>query len=532
VDVSVHDEQQSDTEKQESVSPPVPVHSRRDIRMALTGTLFGLVLAALASTTILTSLPIMMSDLGAGQSAYTWVVSATLLTTTVSLAIWGKLADLFSHKNLMFGAIAIFVAASLFAGLSPNAEVLIGFRALQGVGAGGLIAVGPVLLADLLSPRDRGRYAGLISGVIGVGTMGGPVIGGIITDSVGWRWNFYLGIPFAIAAVLLLQKSLHLPVHSRTARIDWLGATLIAGGASLLMLWVTMAGHQFPWGSWISISMAVGSLAFAVAVVLVERKVEEPVIPLSLLMDASISRVVIASTALGVTMLAVPTFMSQYFQIARGLSASMSGTFMLSMSLATFLAASIVGQVISRTGHWKLWVITGSVFLVLGLAGLATLNISTSLVAVSAYLVAIGFAIGVLMQNLLIVSQNCAPADQLGAATALPAFFRQLASAISVSILGAVLMARISTFQASRVHSSGGSEAASGVSVPRISELDEPLRGLVQEQYADIIGDLFLLCVPLAVVGLLATLALPNIPLRTKTAVQERDLGASVESST
>jgi EmrB/QacA subfamily drug resistance transporter len=494
-------------------------HSRQDRMLALTGTLLGLVLAALASTTVLTSLPVMMHELGGDQTAYTWVVGSTLLTTTVSLAIWGKLADLFSHKKLMFAAIAVFVVASLFAGLAPDTAVLIGFRSLQGIGAGGVIAVGPVLPADLLSPRERGRYAGLISGVIGIGTIGGPVIGGIVTDTIGWRWNFYLGVPFAIAAVVLLQRSLHLPVHHRPIRIDWVGAGLISVSACALMVWVTLAGSQFDWLSPTSYVVLGGAVVCALAAAVVEAKVREPVIPHALLRNPSISHVVIASTALGVTMLAVPTFMSQYLQIARGLSASVSGMFMLSMSVATFLAASVVGHRISRTGLWKRWVVLASVALVCGLAGLSTLTVSSGLAAVSVYLLCIGFAIGVLMHNLLVVAQNCAPPHQLGAASALPAFFRQLASAMSVSILGAVLATRISAF-----HTAGDESELVNASVPRVGDLAEPLRGQLQTAYADGIGDLFLLCTPLGLLGLVAALVLPNTPLSSKTAVETQAL--------
>ncbi|WP_038171099.1 MFS transporter [Tomitella biformata] len=498
-------------------APTFPPPTRAQVMMALAGTLLGIVLAALASTTILTSLPVMMSDLGAGQTAYTWVVTSTLLTTTISLAVWGKLADLYSHKRLMHAAIGLFVLASLCAGLSPTAEILIGFRALQGVGAGGLIAVGPVLIADLLSPRERGRYAGLISGVIGVGTMGGPVLGGLITDSIGWRWNFYLGIPFAIAAVLLLERSVHLPPKTRPARIDWLGATLISAATSVLLVWVTVAGQQFAWASWPSAAMGAAFAALLILVILVERSVPEPIIPLALMRDASILRVVIAGVALGITMIAVPTFMSQYFQIARGLSASASGMLMLSTSVATFVTATVVGQSISRTGRWKLWVVLGGAALAAGLGGLATITVGSSLITVSGYLLCIGFAVGILMQNLLVISQNCAPPEHLGAASALPAFFRQLAGTVSISVLGAVLTARLLTFQASTgvAHTD-----EPGTAVPRAADLEEPLRGLVQEQYADIIADLFLLCVPLAVIGLVAILTLPNIPFSTQTAVE------------
>ncbi|MDV7352774.1 MFS transporter [Rhodococcus oxybenzonivorans] len=504
-----------DPSAERTVTATVPQDlSRRRMLTAMVGTLLGLVLAALASTTVLTSLPVMMNELGAGQAAYTWVIVSTLLTTTISLAIWGKLCDLFSHTRLMYAAIVIFIVASLCAGLSPTAETLIGFRAVQGVGAGGLIAVGTVLLADLVSPRERGRYAGLVSGVIGVGTMGGPVLGGLITDGLGWRWNFYLGIPFAVASVILLHRTVRLPSPRGTSRIDWAGVVLVTFGAGLAMGWVTIAGDLFPWWSWQSAAMAGTAFVCAAAVIIVERRVAEPLIPLGLFADPTISRVVIASISLGVTMLTVPAFMSQYLQLSRGLTASSSGTVMLAMSVATFLTSTLLGQVISRTGRWKHWIVLGSVFLLAATVGLSTLTITTPLVLVSGYLVGIGVAIGTLMSNLQIVAQNAAPPDRLGSATALPAFFRQLASTVAISILGAVVATRVATRP--------GSAEMAGETVPDVATLAEPVRHAVQVMYADIVSDLFSWCIPLTVIGLIATVLLPNLPLRTSNAVEQR----------
>ncbi|MGN5236855.1 MFS transporter [Rhodococcus sp. SMB37] len=487
---------------------------RRRMLTAMVGTLLGLVLSALASTTILTSLPVMMNELGAGQTAYTWVITANLLTTTVSLAIWGKLCDLFSHTRLMFAAIGLFTAASLCAGLSPTAEALIGFRAVQGVGAGGLISVGTVLLADLVSPRERGKYAGIVGGVIGVGTMGGPVLGGLITDGLGWRWNFYLGIPFAVASVILLHRTLDLPSPRGSTRIDWAGFVLVTASAGLAMAWVSVAGDMFPWWSWQSVAMVTTSLGCAIATIVVERKVAEPLIPLGLFTDPTISRVVITSVSLGVTMLSVPAFMSQYFQIARGMSPSASGSMILAMSASTFIASTVLGQVISRTGRWKPWVIVGAAFLLSATVGLATLTSTTPLVLVGGYLAGVGIAVGILMSNMQILAQNSAPPEKLGAATALPAFFRQLAGTLAVGVLGAVI--------ATRVSATSGTAGSGRDTVPDVAELSEPVRQAVQTLYADVIGDLFLWCVPLAAVAFVATVLLPNRPLRTSTAVQQR----------
>src|SRR5919106_5385106 len=246
---------------------PAAAMTHREILEAMSGLLLGMFVAILSSTVVSTSLPRIVTDLGGTQSGYTWVVTATLLALTVSTPIWGKLADLFDRKLLVQSGLLVFVTGSILAGLSTSMAWLIACRAIQGVGAGGLTALVQVILSDLVSPRERGRYAGYLGAVLGVGTVAGPLLGGVVTDSFGWRWCFYIGIPFAAAAFVVLQRTLHLPRHRREVSLDYVGALLVAAGVSSLLIWVSLAGQQYAWASWQTAALVAAGVALLIAAV-------------------------------------------------------------------------------------------------------------------------------------------------------------------------------------------------------------------------------------------------------------------------
>src|SRR4051794_36494169 len=312
-----------------------PVMSHRQILEALSGLLLGMFVTILASTVVSNALPRIISDLHAGESAYTWVVTSTLLALTVSTPIWGKLADLTSKKLLIQLALTIFVLGSALAGLAQNAGMLIAFRAVQGIGAGGLTALVQVILAAMISPRERGRYMGYLGAVFAVGTVMGPLIGGLIVDTswLGWRWCFYVGVPFAVVALVLLQRTLHLPVVKRRVRIDYLGATLVAAAVSLLLIWVSLAGHQFAWNSVQTYVMVPGAVLLGLLFLLVEQRAAEPIIPLRLFRDRTVTLSTVASLFVGIGLFGGTVFLSQYFQISRGESPTMSGLMSLPLVL-------------------------------------------------------------------------------------------------------------------------------------------------------------------------------------------------------
>ena len=365
--------------------------SRRQVLEALSGLLVGIFVAMLANTVVSTSLPKIVTDLGGDQSAFTWVITASLLATTVSTPMWGKLADLTNRKVLVQVALVIFVVGTALAGLSPSTEALIGFRVIQGIGGGGLIALVQVIISDIISPRERGRYVGLMGGIMALATAGGPLLGGVVTDAIGWRWNFYVAVPFAILAFVLIQFTLHLPKRQhRKVRIDYLGAALIAGGVSTLLIWVTLGGNEFEWNSPTSlIILASGILALGLAV-LVEFKHPEPIIPLTLFKNRTFTLMVIASISVGISMFGTSVFISQYLQLARDKTPTESGLYTLPQVAAMLISSMVVGALITRTGKWKRWMVLGAALLAVGTGLMGTIAYDTPFWMLFVYMGVIG----------------------------------------------------------------------------------------------------------------------------------------------
>ncbi|MHA7135454.1 MDR family MFS transporter [Oerskovia turbata] len=497
--------------------------TRREVLESLSGILLGMFVSVLATSVVSSSLPKIISDLEGSQSSFTWVVTATLLTTTISTPIWGKLADLTNRKVLIQVALVVSVVASALAGLSQNVGTLIAFRALQGIGAGGLMALAMILISDIISPRERGKYMGLMGAIMAVSQIGGPLLGGVLTDTVSWRLNFFVGLPFAIAAIVVLQRTLHLPpLPRRVVKIDYWGALLISVGVSALLLWVTFAGNQFEWVSWQSAVMVVGSVAALVAAVLVEKSAVEPIIPLHLFRNRTFVLSVLASVAVGVAMFGTAVFLSQYMQVARGRTATESGLLTVPMIIGTFVASTLIGQLITRTGRYKGFMVVGGVLLVGSLLALSTIDYHTSFVLISLYLFVLGASMGMLMQNLVLAVQNTLDISEMGAGTSTVAFFRTLGGTVGVSVLGAVLATKVqNSIQAGLAKMGVPTDGNSGA-MPDVHTLPAPMRDLVERSYGDGIADIFLIAVPLAVIGLICVLFLKEVPLGTKSGLDER----------
>ncbi|MET1053376.1 MAG: MDR family MFS transporter [Mycetocola sp.] len=519
-----------------SLSPgaEAPAMSHRQVLEALSGLLLGMFVSILAGTVVSTSLPRIISDLNGDQAAFTWVVTSTLLATTVSTPIWGKFADLFNRKLLIQLSLVLFVVGSALAGFSQDTATLITFRVFQGLGAGGLTALSQIIMADIISPRERGRYMGLFGAVMAVGTIGGPLIGGVITDGFGWRWNFFVALPFAIAAIFLLQKTLHLPKREKQARvrIDYLGAALIAGGVSLLLIWVTMAGNQFEWASWNTAWMVGLSVILLVAAVIVELKVADPIIPMSLFKNRTFTLSVIASIAVGVAMFGTSVFLGQYMQLARGATPTESGLLTLPMIGGLLVTSTVVGNLISRFGVWKPYMIAGSISLAAGMFLMGTIQYDTNYVLVSVYMFILGAGVGMVMQNLVLIVQNAVEIKQLGVASSGIAFFRSLGGTIGVSVMGAVLASQVTGLLSDKADAlqaeivklgapgAAIAESLQSGTIPRVTELPVGVRTIIESVYGQSVADIFLVAAPLAIVTLVAILLLPNLSLGTKTAVQ------------
>jgi EmrB/QacA subfamily drug resistance transporter len=499
--------------------------THRQILESMTGLMLSMFVAMLSSTVVSNALPRILHALHGGESAYTWVVTATLLTTTASTPIWGKLADLVSKKLLMQIAIVIFIVASAFAGLSRSTATLIICRAVQGIGAGGIMAMTQVIMAAMVSPRQRGRYSGYLGATFAVATIAGPLVGGVIVDTswLGWRWCFYVAIPFAAAALVVLQRRLHLPASSRKVTVDYLGAGLITGGVTALLIWVTLAGQQFPWRSTQTVMLVGVGLATLTAAAIVELRVPEPIIPMSLFRHRTVVLATSAGMFLGVAMYGATIFLAQYFQISRGESPTVSGLRTLPMILGLALSSLFVGRLVTAYGRWKPFLVAGSLTAATGFALLGTIRAHTSFAVLAVYMALVGIGLGATIQNLVLSVQNTVSGQQLGAATATVSFFRSLGGAIGVSVLGAILGSSVTSHVRdglARLHEPVGALGRGGNTIPSPGSLPPPLAHVVESSYGVAVGHIFAVAAPMMALSCLAILFIREVPLRNQSGTQ------------
>ena len=499
-----------------SAAPAAPM-THREVLEALSGLLLALFVAMLSSTVVSNALPVIVADLHGSESGYTWVVVATLLTMTASTPLWGKLADLVDKKRLVQTALLVYVAGSLVAALAPSMGVLIGARALQGIGVGGISALVQVVIASMVSPRERGRYSGYLGAVFALATVSGPLVGGLIVDSaLGWRWCFAIGVPVAAVALVVLQRTLHLPVVRREVHLDVAGAVLVAGGVSVLLAWTSLAGHQFAWASAQTAVLVPAGVLLLVAAVVVELRTPEPIIPLRLFRDRTTSLATAASVMTGVAMFGATVYLSQYFQVARGMSPTRAGLMSVAMVGGLLVASVTTGRTIAATGLWKRWIVGGAVLVVAGLGALATIDAETPLVVVGAFMAVLGLGIGATNQNLVLAVQNATAQRDMGAASSVVAFFRSLGGTVGVSALGAVLAHQVSTDVVAGLRRLGVAVTEQGSrGVPDLSTLPPPVREVFQGAYGDGTATLFAVALPCALVALACVLAIREVPLRT-----------------
>jgi EmrB/QacA subfamily drug resistance transporter len=515
----------------EEVTAPM---SHREVLEAMSGLLLALFVAMLSSTVVSNALPRIVADLDGSESGYTWIVVATLLTTTASTPVWGKLADLFNKKALVQVSLVIFAIGSSLAGLAHSMGFLIGARAIQGIGAGGLTALVQVVIASIVSPRERGRYSGYIGAVFAVATVSGPLIGGVIVDTswLGWRWTFYVGLPVAVLAFAVLQKTLHLKTVRREASIDYLGAALIAGGVSVLLIWVSLAGTDFDWLSGTTAWMVALGMLLLVAAVVNELRVREPIIPMRLFRDRTTSLATFASVMIGVAMFGSTVFLSQYFQIARGMSPTRAGLMSICMVGGLLVSSIGTGRVISRTGRWKRYLVGGMVLVIVGMGLLSTISADTNLAVVGAYMAVLGIGMGATMQNLVLSVQNNTAQSDMGTASSLVAFFRTMGGSIGVSALGAVLGHQVSQHVMDGLTQLGmpSPSGRESRSVPDMSALPAPVRSVFEQAFGDATAHVFLVAMPFTVIALLAVLFIREVPLRTTIEHEDELERVAVES--
>lgn len=502
-----------------------PAMTHRQVLEAMSGLLLGMFVAVLSSTVVTTALPEIIGDLGGSQSSYTWVVTSTLLALTVSTPIWGKLADLYDRKVLVQTGLTVYVLGSVLAGLAPDTTWLIACRVLQGLAIGGLTALTQVILSDLVSPRERGRYAGYLGAVFGLGTVVGPLLGGVVTDLLGWRATFYVGVPFGVAAFVVLQRTLELPPREqrRGVHLDVPGALLIGTGVASLLIWVSLAGKDFAWGSWQTAVLTGVGVLLCLAAVQVERRSPEPLVPLRLFRDRNVVLATVASVAVGTAMFGTTVFLTQYMQLARGQSPTESGLLTVPMVAGLLLASTVVGRLVTKTGRYKRFMLTGAALLTAGLALVGLIDERTSLVEVGAFTFLLGSGVGMLVQNLVLVVQNTLRPQDMGAGSSFVVFSRTLGGAAGVSVLGALLAAHVRADVAAAGLPTGGADDH----VPDLAVLPDPVVRVIEHAYGTGIAEVFLAAAPLGLVALVAVALLEEVPLGRRSGIEQQQAAAT-----
>lgn len=493
--------------------------TQREIGQAVWALVLGLFVTMIAGTVVANALPRIMADLHGSSTDYTWVAAMTLLAMTATVPLWGKLSDLLSPKFLLLLALTLFTAGSCLAGLSHSAGWLIAARGVQGVGAGGTSSLTQVAIAAMVPARQRARYNGYIGAAFAVSNISGPLVGGLIVDTpgLGWRWCFFLCVPIAVVAFVLLLRTLRLPSNRRQVRIDYLGAALIPGGVGLLLLWLTLGGDLVGWASRGGVALLLGGVATLLLAVFVETRVAEPIVPPRLFRDRTIVLAVLGVIATGAVTVTVPLLFSQYFQLGRGETPTVSGLLTAPMVVSSAISANLAGRAISRTGRWKRILVAGALCVCTGQLLFATIRAGTPLAAVCAYLALVGVGIGMTQQNLMVAVQNSAARADLGAASGVAAFFRSLGSAAGVAALGALL----GNLAASRIgpglRAAGlpANAAGDAHAVPDLATLPAPVAAVVRHSYGDAVGHAWMYAIPLALAGLIAMLLIRETRLAT-----------------
>ncbi|MFJ3890920.1 MFS transporter [Streptomyces rubrogriseus] len=499
------------------------------IMRALSGLLLGLFCAILSSTVVTNALPRIINDLGGGQSAYTWVVTSSLLAVTASTPLWGKLADQFDKKILVQSALVVFVVGSLVAGFAPNSATLITARVIQGLGGGGLSALGQIVLAAMIAPRERGRYSGYLGATFAVATVGGPLLGGVITDTswLGWRWCLFVGVPFAVVALIVLQRTLNLPVVKRQVKVDWSGAFFVTAAVCTLLIWVTFADDKYSWLSWQTYTLVGAATLLTLVFLFVETRASEPIIPLRLFRNPTIALASVASLFVGIALFAGTVFFSQYFQLARGASPTMSGVMTIPLIAGLFVSSTVSGRLITRTGKWKGWLLAGGALLTAGLGLLSTIRYDTPYLYIASYMALVGLGVGMTLQNLVLCTQNQVAASDLGAASSTVTFFRSLGGAVGVSVLGSILTTRIGHHaltgiaQLSPQDQATAAQVSGNGQIPDLAMLPATVRTWLEGAYGHGIGDIFLYVAPAALIAFLVTLFIKEVPLRASSGLAQ-----------
>jgi EmrB/QacA subfamily drug resistance transporter len=499
---------------------PAPQYlEHRQILLVMAGLMSGLFLAALDQSIVGVALPSIVSDLG-GLDHLAWVVTAYLLASTASTPLWGKISDLRGRRPMFQTAIVVFLAGSLAAGLADSMATLIGARFVQGLGAGGLMALTMAIVGDVIPPRERGKYMGFMGAVFGVSSVAGPLLGGWLTDGPGWRWIFFLNLPIGLLSLAMTSYALRIRSVRRNHRIDYLGATFVVGAASSLLLYTSWAGNEFGWVDPLSLALLALAIVLTVAFVWQERRATEPIIPMHLFANPVFRYSVIYGAIMGMAMFGAIIFLPLYMQIVRGMTPTQSGLAMIPM-VAGILTTSIVsGLLVTRTGRYRIFPILGGAVLLGGLLLMTQLRVDTPYWQLGTAMFIVGAGLGLSMQVIVTAVQNSVDMRDMGVATSSMTFFRTMGGALGTAVFGAVLNTRLA-FHLTEAFggSAAGGEALAGAdftNIDAIRALPEQIQAPVLEAFTRAMDDVFLAAVPFAALALLVAFLIPEVRLKTR----------------